>query len=81
MASNMDFDMEIDMNTIDIDMMSGVTSNGKRVQISARLPTNLTELLQEVKQIHSQCPTEDMANILIAVLRKHKIWPARQVIS
>ena len=78
-VSNMDCDMEIDMNTIDIDMMSGVTSNGKRVQISARMPANLTELLQEVKQIHSQCPTEDMANILIAVLRKHKIWPALQV--
>jgi hypothetical protein len=60
-------------------MISGVTSNGKRVQISARMPTNLTELLQEVKQIYSQCPTEDMANILIAVLRKHKIWPALQV--
>jgi hypothetical protein len=83
MASNtistMECGMDIDMNMIDIDMISGVTSNGKRVQISARMPANLTELLQEVKQIYSQCPTEDMANILIAVLRKHKIWPALQV--
>ena len=78
-TSNIDCGMDIDMNDIDIDMISGVTSNGKRVQISARMPTNLTELLQEVKQIHSQCNTEDMANILIAVLRKHKIWPALQV--
>ena len=79
MMSINDSESQIDVMDIEFDMISGVSSNGKPVQISASLPANLTELLHEVKQIHTQCPNEDMGNILIAVLRKHKIWPALQV--
>jgi TRAP-type mannitol/chloroaromatic compound transport system substrate-binding protein len=70
---------DIDVMDVEFDMISGVTSNGKHVQMSASLPANLTELLNEVKQISTQCPNEDMGNILVTVLRKHKIWPALQV--
>jgi len=81
MASNMIINAgsDIDVMDVEFDMISGVTNNGKHVQMSASLPANLIELLNEVKQISAQCPNEDMGNILVTVLRKHKIWPALQV--
>lgn len=66
-------------DSMDVETEMIAVAASKRMQVSTRIPSNLGELLQEVKYIHAQYASEDIANILITVLRKHKIWPALQV--
>ena len=71
--ANMDMDVVMDASDI------SSASINKRIQVSTHVPKNLSELLQEITRIQAQYKEEDPTNLLIAVLRKHKIWPALQV--
>jgi hypothetical protein len=49
------------------------------IAASTKMPANLCELIEEVKKESVGLPAPEVSNVLIAVIRKYKFWPALQV--